>query len=219
MKNKNRNDNAEPIQQSVHVDCPLEDTFRLFTEGFGKWWPLAPGTGSGENEEACEIEPWVGGRVLERSPAGVEREWGVVTTWNPPDKLEFTWNPGGPKDERQTVSVEFQGETEGTRVTLTHRGWHLAGVAVCVSGTAKSTTNPTRGLVIWRAVNWKPMAIGRNASISGRPASPIGFGIRENTWRNVTRPTWAEVFLNSFAAFATEHRPAAVLSGDNGGSR
>jgi hypothetical protein len=219
MKNKNQNDNAEPIQQSVHVDCPIEDAFRLFTEGFGKWWSLAPGAGSGGKEQKCEIEPWVGGRVLKRSPAGIEREWGVVTIWNPPDKLEFTWNPGGSKDERQTVSVDFQGETEGTKVTLTHRGWHLAGVAVCVSDSAASTTNPTRGVVVFRAVNWKPIALGRNSGASGSPAGPIGFGIRETAWRNVTRPTWAEVFLNSFAAFASEHRPAAVLSGNKEGSR
>jgi Activator of Hsp90 ATPase homolog 1-like protein len=147
--------------------------------------------------------------VLERSPAGLEREWGAVTIWNPPANLEFIWNPGGRKDERQTVSVEFQEEAEGTRVTLTHRGWQLAGVAVCVSDTAYPA-NLAHGLVVCRAPNWRPVAIGRNSSSCGSPASPIGCGIRETAWRNVSRPTWAEVFLNSFAMFATEHRPAAV---------
>src|SRR5215472_5773906 len=179
MKSKKQNENPEPIRQSVHVECPVEDAFRFFTEGFGKWWPLAPGSGKNGSAQTCEIEPWVGGRVVERSSSGVEREWGAVTAWNPPGSLEFTWNPGGPKDERQTVSVEFQQDAEGTTVTLTHHGWQLAGVAVCVSGALESSTTLVQGLVICGAPNWKPVAIGRTSG-----AGPIGSGRREIAWRN-----------------------------------
>ncbi|HJT87642.1 MAG TPA: SRPBCC domain-containing protein, partial [Bryobacteraceae bacterium] len=161
---KNKKENADPIQQSVHVDCPLEDAFRLFTEGFGKWWPLAPAAGSGADAQTCKIEPGVGGRIVERSPSGAEREWGEVTAWNPPGKLEFTWNPGGPKDDRQVVSVEFQEEADGARVTLTHRGWQYAGVAVCASGAGASTGPLVHGLAVSWSPNWKPVAIGRVAS-------------------------------------------------------
>ncbi|HTS29341.1 MAG TPA: SRPBCC domain-containing protein [Bryobacteraceae bacterium] len=207
---KDKKENLEPIQQSMHVDCPFEDAFRLFTEGFGKWWPLAPGSGPGADPPTCEIEPWVGGRVLERSGSGVEREWGSVTAWDPPGNLEFTWQPGGPKDERQTVSVEFQKEADGTRVTLTHRGWQFAGVAVCVSGATGSAIKVIHGLAISWAPNWRPVAIGREIGDSGVPADPVGFGTREQAWRNAARPAWAEVFLNSFAAFVAEHMLAAV---------
>jgi len=207
---KNKSENAEPIQQSIHVDCPFEDAFRLFTEGFGKWWPLAPGSGSRGNAPACEIEPEIGGRVLERSRSGAEHEWGLVTAWNPPDNLEFTWNPGGPRDDRQTVSVEFQKEADGTRVTLTHRGWQFAGVVVCVSGTMGPAANVVHGLAISWTPNWRPVAIGRESVDSAVPAGPIGFGKRELAWRNAARPTWAEVFLNCFAAFAAERTAAAV---------
>ena len=209
MKDK-KEQAAEPIQQSVHVDCPVEDAFRFFTEGFGQWWPLAPDSSSDGTPPTCEIEPWVGGRVLERSPSGAEREWGTVMSWNPPGNLEFTWNPEGPKDDRQTVSVEFQEEDGGARVTLTHRGWQFAGVAVCVSGVAASAGHIAHGLAFSWAPNWKPVAIGRKLEAPGAPAAPIGFGKREIAWRNAARPTWAEVFLNCFAAFAAEHTPAAV---------
>lgn len=208
MKDKPKS--ADPIQQSVHVACPLEDAFRLFTEGFGKWWPLAPGSGPGAEGRMCEMEPGVGGRVLERSPSGVERTWGEVTVWNPPGNLEFTWNPGGPKDDRQAVAVEFQEEAEGTKVTLTHRGWQFAGVAVCVSGSAPSTANVVHGLAVAWAPNWKPVAIGRELDAAGHPTGPIGFGRREIAWRSAARPTWAEVFVNCFAAFAAAHAPAAA---------
>ena len=98
-----------PIRQSVLVDCPIEDAFRLFAEGFGEWWPLASDAG---------IEPWVGGRVFERSPAGEEKELGEITAWEPPARIEFTWG-----DRGQRVDVEFCVVADGTRVTLIHTGW------------------------------------------------------------------------------------------------
>jgi uncharacterized protein YndB with AHSA1/START domain len=213
MKSKSKNANPiqpDPIQQSVHVDCPVEDAFRLFTEGFGKWWPLANSNGSDAGASSCEIEPWEGGRVLERSARGVEREWGEVRAWNPPRNLEFTWNPGRPRDDRQVVSVEFEEEADGARVTLTHRGWQYAGVAVCVSGSEASATHLVHGLAISRVRNWKPVAIGREYGADGTPANPVGFGKREAAWRNSVRPTWADVFVNCFAEFAAEDAPAAV---------
>ena len=35
----NEKETHEPIRQSVHVECPVEDAFRLFTEAFAEWWP------------------------------------------------------------------------------------------------------------------------------------------------------------------------------------
>jgi uncharacterized protein YndB with AHSA1/START domain len=88
----------------VHVDCPVEEAFRLFTESFAEWWP---GDGS--------------------EPAAVEN--GSVTLWDPPSRIEFTWS----RDRDQTVNVEFQVEADGTRVTITHHGWQSAGVMSCAS--------------------------------------------------------------------------------------
>jgi uncharacterized protein YndB with AHSA1/START domain len=130
---KQENEKHEPIRQSVHVDCPVEDAFRLFTEGFGEWWPLASYSESGLEANRCEIEPWVGGRVFERTRSGEECDWGSVIAWDPPERMEFTWNPGRPEDDRQTVDVEFRVEADGTRVTVTHRGWQLDGVAVSMA--------------------------------------------------------------------------------------
>lgn len=126
-----------PIRQSVHVDCPIEDAFRLFVDGFTDWWPLASYSMSGEEAAACRLEPWVGGRVFEQTRSGEEREWGSVTAWNRPRRLEFTWHPGTPPGRHdsgdQTVEIEFCVEADGTRVTLIHRGWDAAGVGTCMS--------------------------------------------------------------------------------------
>ncbi len=120
-----------PIRQSVHVDCDIEDAFRLFTEELAAWWPLASNSVAGEESESCTIEPWTGGRVLERTRSGAEHEWGSVIAWDPPRRVEFTWHPGAMPDDRQTVNVEFRVEADGTRVTLTHRGWELAAMTNC----------------------------------------------------------------------------------------
>ena len=117
-----------PIQQSVRVDCPIEEAFRLFAERFGEWWPLASYSMTGEEVASCAIEPWVGGRVFERTRSGEEREWGSVIAWDPPVRLELTWHPGGRCDRDQTVQVEFHVEADGTRITLIHAGWQLAGI-------------------------------------------------------------------------------------------
>jgi Activator of Hsp90 ATPase homolog 1-like protein len=120
-----------PIRQSVHVDCPIEDAFRLFIDGFAEWWPLAAYSISGEQAASCAIEPWEGGRIFERTRSGEERDWGSVTAWDRPRRLEFSWH------REQTVEIEFAVEADGTRVTLIHHGWESAGVETCLSRFAK----------------------------------------------------------------------------------
>ncbi|SRR5579871_3326082 len=122
----------DPIRQSAHVDCPPEQAFRLFTERFGEWWPLDRSSTSGEDAETCVIEPWEGGRIFERTRSGEEREWGTVTAWEPPGRLEFSWHQRGGTEG--VVEVEFSVEADGSRVTLVHTGWQLAGVETCFGG-------------------------------------------------------------------------------------
>jgi activator of Hsp90 ATPase-like protein len=120
-----------PIQQSVLVECPIEEAFQLFTEGFAEWWPLASYSMTGQAAEACGMEPWVDGRVFERTRSGEEHEWGTVIEWNPPTHLTFTWHPAA------RVDVQFNVEADGTRVTLIHTGWERAGVQTCALSFAK----------------------------------------------------------------------------------
>ena len=128
MREKNNN----PVVHSVWVDCDIAEAFRLFTEGFSEWWP---------REALCEMEPWSGGRLFERTAKG-EQEWGSITKWEPPRVLEFTWYPGRQEDSSETVQVAFQVEADGTRVTLIHRGWNRkpdwgAILNLCFAGAAQ----------------------------------------------------------------------------------
>ena len=105
----NVKETREPIRQSVHVDCPVEEAFRLFTESFTEWWP------GDESEQGA-----------------VKR--GSVTVWDPPGRIEFTWAHEG----SQAVSAEFSEEDGGTRVTLLHHDWQLSGVPICFAGFVSS---------------------------------------------------------------------------------
>jgi hypothetical protein len=99
----------------------------------GRWHPIPSETA----RNTVAIEPWAGGKVFERTGSGEEREWGSVTIWDPPSRVEFTWHPGASRDYEQIVTVDFRVEADETRVTLTHRGWHHSGIAVCASRFAR----------------------------------------------------------------------------------
>ena len=52
------------VHESVHVDCPIEDAFDLFTSRMGEWWPLDKASYGGDRARDIFLEPRVGGRLL-----------------------------------------------------------------------------------------------------------------------------------------------------------
>ncbi len=115
------------VKKSIHVQRPVEKTFRLFTDGIGKWWPLKEGF-SFDSKRAGDIfiEGRVGGRFFERFTDGEESDIGVVTAYAPPERIVFTFKMpiwDGPTE----VEVRFAPEGGGTRVELEHRGFERAG--------------------------------------------------------------------------------------------
>lgn len=111
-----------PILRATHVARPPGEAFSLFTDHIGAWWPLA--THTVLDGRAISMG-FVDGRIVERTVDGDERLWGTVTTWEPPERLVFSWHPGRPEGEATEVEVRFLGDEHGTRVELEHRGWEL----------------------------------------------------------------------------------------------
>ncbi len=118
---------ASPIRKTITVTRPVEDAFRIFTEGIGSWWPLET-HGFADDAEAAVFETRAGGRVYERTRSGDEHVWGIVRVWQPPDRVVFTWSlPHWDIDHQTEVEVRFSPHRKGTEVALEHRGWERLG--------------------------------------------------------------------------------------------
>jgi uncharacterized protein YndB with AHSA1/START domain len=115
---------VEPVRRSVNVDRPVEDAFRVFTEGIGSWWPLETHSRAAERDgveaETAVMEGRVGGRLYERVSDGAEADWGKLIAWEPPHRVAFEWHITGTPTE---VDVRFAPDGDGTRVELEHRGF------------------------------------------------------------------------------------------------
>jgi uncharacterized protein YndB with AHSA1/START domain len=99
------------------VAIPVEEAFTLFTERIDRWWVRPPGTETGS------VVRFEGGRLVAVTSQGVE-VLASVATWDPPAVLELDWS--GPHSRPgDRVTIEFQPEPEGTRVTVRH---HREGV-------------------------------------------------------------------------------------------
>jgi uncharacterized protein YndB with AHSA1/START domain len=114
-----------PVRHEVLVNAPVERAFRVFTDGFGRWWPKAHTIASFPVERAI-IEPWAGGRCFDRGADGRECDWGRVLVWEPPSRLVLAWQVDGnwsyePEvDNASRVTISFAPAGGQTRVTLVH---------------------------------------------------------------------------------------------------
>lgn len=117
----------EPVRKQLIVPLPVEAAFQLFTEGMGRWWPLATHSVGKEQAETCFMEGWVGGRIVEVFKDGGQVEWGRVLIWEPYGKLSFTWHPGREPDTAQEITVTFNETAGGTQIELVHVGWEILG--------------------------------------------------------------------------------------------
>jgi uncharacterized protein YndB with AHSA1/START domain len=75
------------------------------------------------------FEPRAGGRIYERTPGGDEHDWGEVLVWEPPNRLAYLWHLRFDRSDATEVEVAFEPASEGTAVTIVHRGWERLGAA------------------------------------------------------------------------------------------
>jgi uncharacterized protein YndB with AHSA1/START domain len=115
---------AEAIRKTVLVDFTPEEAFDLFTARIASWWPVRNHSYGGESVTDVVIEPRVGGRVFEVTPAG-EQDWATVLAWEPPARLLLDWHIGEARGTK--VEVTFEPEGPGSRVVLEHRGFASEG--------------------------------------------------------------------------------------------
>jgi hypothetical protein len=118
-----------PLQISFDVDCSAEHAFHVWTSGIGTWWP-ADHTVTGQGGITVVMQSGVGGRIYERTPDGVEHDWGEVTVWRPPVRLAYLWHLGADRSDATEVEIRFVAKgSGGTRIEIEHRGWERLGRA------------------------------------------------------------------------------------------
>jgi uncharacterized protein YndB with AHSA1/START domain len=117
----------EVVERSIVVQCSMDRAFQIFTDQLNRWWPKSH-TRSGDPNTTVTIEPWQGGRLYERTPAGIEHVWGQVILWEPPQRLSYDWYLGSSREQPSRVEVHFTelGNNQ-TRVAVQHRGPELVG--------------------------------------------------------------------------------------------
>jgi uncharacterized protein YndB with AHSA1/START domain len=118
---------ADAVRKSVVVRCSVDAAFRTWTEQINAWWPKGHSR-SGDPGTTVFMERRVGGRIFERTPEGVEHDWGEVTAWEPPGHFAYHWFLGSGPGQPTLVEVHFVAQATGsTRVEVSHRGPELIG--------------------------------------------------------------------------------------------
>lgn len=115
-----------PLELELTVDCSPEHAFATWTERIDQWWPKGHSV-SHDPELKVVIEPRLGGRIYERTPAGEEHDWGEVTRWEPPTAFSYLWHLAQDRSDATDVEIGFEPDGDGTRVTIRHSGWERLG--------------------------------------------------------------------------------------------
>lgn len=120
-----------PVHRSVTVPLPPDEAFRVFTDDIALWWPTDSHSLSAQEEEDAvdvEIEPRVGGQVIETRHDGRPAPWADVTHWEPGRRLALDWYVGRDRDEATQVEVTFTPtDSGGTLVEVIHGGFDRLG--------------------------------------------------------------------------------------------
>ncbi len=120
----------EPVKKEITVPVPPAHAFKVFTDEFANWWPVASHSlsgSAGKLPKTVTVTPGIGGKIVEKMHDGSLATWGVISEWEPGRKLAFSWHLRCPKDEQTHVCVEFFPDGTGTRVSLIHWGWEAIG--------------------------------------------------------------------------------------------
>jgi uncharacterized protein YndB with AHSA1/START domain len=118
----------EPLHLEFTIACSPEHAFTVWAAKTSLWWPRDHSV-SGEPGLTVTFEPHAGGRIYERTPHGVEHDWGEVVAWQPPRRLAYLWHIGRDRSTATEVDITFDGDRDTTTVSIVHRGWERLGAA------------------------------------------------------------------------------------------
>jgi uncharacterized protein YndB with AHSA1/START domain len=126
---------VEPLVVEFTVEKPVERAFDIWVNRPSLWWPKSHTVNKGD-DLAIVFESHPGGRIYERTREGVESDWGKVESWEPPNRVVYSWHLFFDPAEATTVAVTFTETDSGTLVRIEHGGWERLGEA---TGTQRRT--------------------------------------------------------------------------------
>jgi uncharacterized protein YndB with AHSA1/START domain len=139
------------IRKSLTVAASPEKAFKVFTEGFDRWWPKTHTIGKAALARAV-IEPRAGGRWYGLDVNGHEDLWGDVLAWEPPSRLLLAWRINGrwtyDPDLLTEVEVRFTATDDGrTLVDFEHRGLERMGEGAAETRARMESPNGWGGIL------------------------------------------------------------------------
>ena len=117
---------TEPIRIELEVACSPAHAFDTWANKTSMWWPRGHSMSSAPGLVVI-FESRPGGRIYERTPDGIEHDWGEVLAWEPPRRLAYLWHLGTDRSRATEVDISFTGGDAGTTGTIVHRGWERLG--------------------------------------------------------------------------------------------
>lgn len=121
-----------PVEVTTTVAASPAEAFRIFTEEIDSWWLSGPRfRPHPERLGVLHLDPFAGGRLVERYADGDVALLGTVSRYQPPTcdatghlGLDLRGRDFGP-GESTHVEIAFRGCPTGTRVDVRHGGWEL----------------------------------------------------------------------------------------------
>ena len=127
MRQGTQHETAEAaVSKKILLNCPLEHSFREFTERMGAWWPATHHVGTVPFKDIL-IEARSGGRWYEINAKEEAGLWGYVLRWDPPHHLALSWHLNtkfefdADLDHASRLEISFKDAGAGrTRVEFLH---------------------------------------------------------------------------------------------------
>ena len=115
------------VTKEIVVNASIDEAFRVFTARFGDFKPREHNL-LAEPITETTFEPRVGGHIIDRAADGSECRWARIVTYDPPNRVVFSWDIGPTwqleqnPDNASEVEVQFSADgPDRTRLRLEHR--------------------------------------------------------------------------------------------------
>jgi len=120
-----------PVVSRIEVPCSQQRAFDILVREMGSWWPLqkrSMSMKSGRPPKALNVDPQLGGKIVEIGHDDTEYHWGTIRTFSPHDLIAMDFHMGMPPDQASLVEVQFTAlASNRTEVELTQSNWEAFG--------------------------------------------------------------------------------------------